>query len=247
MFEKLRNAVFWTDKFDEAWRHNSMFLKLPDIGWRWDRRIEEKRSFWREHGRRRQLTPSQAVFRAFEDIADTIYAEHADKERMQSTWVELAYAQYYAASTADWDGSWLSPDQRLAERWQPYYATYRAKREADKQDKQKRVEEIQSHRFDRKDIDEAWRKLLAGDVSRDVQAIWLHAEPPRKPGHDIASRAKVSVGDFVFWMVVLRDHGFMREEVVMDEHLYCNQRSWLEGRDNLDQDRKTLLGRLAGR
>ena len=95
-----------------------MFLKLPDIGWRWGKRIDEKKAYWREHGKKRQLTPSQAVFRAFEDIADTLYAEHPDKERMQSTWVELAQAQYYAASTADWDGPWIPPEQRLAERWQ---------------------------------------------------------------------------------------------------------------------------------
>lgn len=247
MFERLRHNLFWHDKFDEAWRHNSMFLKLDDVGWRWGQRIEEKKAYWREHGKRRQLSPSQAVFRSFEDIADTIYAEHPDKEQMQSTWVELAYAQYYAASTADWDGPWVPAEQRIGERWRPYYATYRDKREAEKQEKKQRAEEVQSHRFDRKEIDDAWQKLLAGDVSRDLKAIWLHAEPPRKPAHQIATRANVSMRDFVFWMVVLRDHALLREEVVMDEHLYCNQRSWLEGRENLDQATKKLLDQLAGR
>jgi hypothetical protein len=247
MFDKLRNAVFWTDKFDEAWRHNSMFLKLPDVSWRWDKRIAEKKAYWREHGKKRQLSPRQAVFRAFEDIADTLYLEHPDKDRMQTTWLELAYAQYYAAATADWDGPWVPPEQRLAERWQPYYATYHSKREADKQDKEQRAKEIQSYRFERKEIDTAWNRLMDGDVSRDLQAMWLHSGPPRKPAHQIASRAKMSMRDFVFWMVVLREQGFMSEEVVLDEHLYCNQRSWLEGRDNLDKGRKDLLDRLAGR
>ena len=242
---RFRNVLFWRNSFDKAWDHNSIFMKLPDIGWRWGRRIEEKRSFWREHGKRQQLSPSQAVFRGFEDIANTIYEEHDDKEQMQSTWLELANAQCYAAHLADWNGPRVPVEQRLSERWQTYYAVYRAKYDADIEDKKRRASEVQSHRFDRKEIDEAWQRLLAGEVSRDVQAIWLHAEQ-RRPAHQIASRAKVTIRDFVFWMVVLRDHGFMREEVVMDEHLYCNQRSRQENRENRDHATKTLLDKLAG-
>ncbi|CAH2399815.1 hypothetical protein MES4922_220072 [Mesorhizobium ventifaucium] len=49
-------------------------------------------------------------------------------------------------------------------------------READKWDKEQRTNEIQSYRFDRPLIDEGWQKLVSGDVSRDVQAIWLHSD-----------------------------------------------------------------------
>ncbi|CAH2399817.1 hypothetical protein [Mesorhizobium ventifaucium] len=128
MFERIRNSVFWHDKFDQTWQHNSMFLKLPDIGWRRGRRIDEKKAYWRVHGKRMQLSPSQAVYRAFEDIADTIFVEHDNKERMEATWVELAQALYYAAGTADWEGPYVSAEQRLSPRWQPYYQRYRAKR-----------------------------------------------------------------------------------------------------------------------
>ena len=243
MFNRLQNALFWHNKFDDRWRHCSMFLRLPDIGWR----IEEKRSYWREHGKSQRLKPDQAVFRALEDIANSIYAEHSDRERMQATWLELAYAQYYAASSSEWDGQWVPPESRLSDRWKSYYAAHCVKRENEQRDKKHRAAEVQSHRFNRELVDEAWIKLLEGDVDREVKSIWRHSVPPRKSAHEIASQANVSIKDFVFWMVVLRDHGLMSEEIVLDEHLYCNQQSWLESCKNLGQEEKLLLDILSDR
>ncbi len=84
---------------------------------------------------------------------------------MQSTWLELAYAQYYAASLSDWDGQWVPPESRLSERWKSYYAAYQAKREDELRDKKYRATEVESHRFNRELIDEAWTQLLEGDVA----------------------------------------------------------------------------------
>ena len=65
---------------------------------------------------------------------------------------------------------------------------------------------------------------------------------PRKSGHAIAKAADVPLKDFVFWMVVFRDHGWMSEDVVQGEHLYANREAYLRGHANLGEDMKELLG-----
>jgi hypothetical protein len=57
--------------------------------------------------------------------------------------------------------------------------------------------------------------------------------------------AGVSLKDFVFWMIVFRDHGWMSENVVIDEHLYVNQEYFLKSHKLLGADMKRLLDRLS--
>ena len=238
----LQNLVFWDEKFGQAWRSCWRSQALLEVGFGWSRRVDEKRSYWREHGRKQELTPNQAVFKAVEDIANSIYIEHSDRERMQSTWLELALIQKTAADSAKLDGQQVLSGTRLSDRWQTYYAAYCAKREEERSEKDRRAAEVQSHRFDRDAIDDAWHNLLAGNLSDEVRSIWLHSGSPRKTAHEIATQANVSIRDFVFWMVVLRDHGLMYEDIVWNEVLYSN----CEDRKNLDREVKLLVDRLAG-
>lgn len=224
-----------------------MYIKLNELDWRWSKRIEEKREYWREHGRNYKLTPDEAAYNALEDLANTVYVDHSGKDTMDSTWVELAQALYYASPLITSDGKYVPPKERLQERWRPYYEKYRLNQDAIKRDKESRANEIQSHRFDQDLLNEAWNKLIIGEVSGEVCAIWRCSGAPRKTGHQIATAAGVTLRDFVFWMVVFRTHGWMTEEVVMDEHLYCNQQRFLIGRENLNESMTKLLETLAGK
>lgn len=74
-----------------------------------------------------------------------------------------------------------------------------------------RAEEIRSYRFQKESVREAWEKLMAGKAPDDARRVWQAMPNSVETAHEIAKEAGVSVETFVFWMVVFRDAGLVRE------------------------------------
>ncbi len=245
MFRKLKQALTWDSDFDEAWRRHIDGLPSGKEHWSWTRRIAEKKAYWREQGKRNHITPTEAVCTALTEIIDGIYAETRDRKDMHDTFANFAGALHFALSL-DYEGKpYVRPEDRLPERWKPFYEENRRRREAKKADLKQRANEIQEHRFQREEIDVAWKRLLSGDVPDEARRIWKASGSPRKGGHAIASAAGVSLKEFIFWMIVFRDHGWMSEDVVIDEHLYANREYFLKSHKSLGSEMKALLVRLS--
>ncbi|MER9202938.1 hypothetical protein NKH74_27745 [Mesorhizobium sp. M0933] len=183
------------------------------------------------------MTANGAAYTGLLEVIDGIYAETRDRKDMQDVFVAFAGELYYATIENYEGGPYVPPEQRLPDRWKPFYETYRSRRNEKEADLKQRADEIGEHRFPREEIGAAWNRLMSGDVPDEVRRIWKASSPPRKSGHAIAKAAGVQLKDFVFWMVVLRDHGWMSEDVVQGEHLYANQEAFLRGRPNLGDDR----------
>ena len=76
---------------------------------------------------------------------------------------------------------------------------------------EERAEEVRSYRFQKESVREAWEKLRAGKAPDDARRIWQAMPNTVETAHEIAEEAGVSVETFVFWMVVFRDAGLVRE------------------------------------
>ncbi|RWF21269.1 hypothetical protein [Mesorhizobium sp.] len=244
MFRKLKQALTWDSDFDSAWRRVES-LPSGSESRTWTRRIAEKKAYWREQGKRQKMTANGAAYTGLLEVIDGIYAETRDRKDMQDVFVAFAGELYYATIENYEGGPYVPPEQRLPDRWKPFYETYRSRRNEKEADLKQRADEIGEHRFPREEIGAAWNRLMSGDVPDEVRRIWKASSPPRKSGHAIAKAAGVQLKDFVFWMVVLRDHGWMSEDVVQGEHLYANQEAFLRGRPNLGDDMKALLENLS--
>jgi hypothetical protein len=164
---------------------------------------------------------------------------------MHDTFVSFAGALHFALSLKYEGKPYVRPEDRLPERWKPFYEENRRRREAKKADLKQRADEIQEHRFQREEIDDAWKRLLSGDVPDEARRIWKASGSPRKSGHAISSAAGVSLKDSAFWMIVFRQHGWMSENIVVDEHLYANQEHFLNSHQSLGADMRRLLDRLS--
>jgi len=245
MFRKLKQALTWDSDFDEAWRRHIDGLPSGKEHWSWSRRIAEKKAYWREQGKRNRITATEAVCTALSEIIDGIYSETCDRKDMRDTFVAFAGALHFALSLDTEGKPYVRPDDRLPERWRPFYEENKRRREAKKADLKSRAAEIQEHRFQREEINDAWKGLLSGDVPDEARRIWKASGSPRKSGHAIASAAGVSLKDFVFWMIVFRQHGWISEDVVVDEHLYANQEYFLKYHKSLGADMKRLLDHLS--
>jgi len=121
----------------------------------------------------------------------------------------------------------------IGERWVEYHQRYRDRREVEKTRKQSQTEKVLSHRFSVDHLEEAWLALLAGDVGSEPRSVWRAARS-RKSAHDIVKSSLVALDRTMFWLMVFRLHSLVTEEVVMEEHLYCQ---------NVIRDR--LKGQLA--
>jgi hypothetical protein len=74
---------------------------------------------------------------------------------------------------------------------------------------------------------------------------WRSSAPPRSSAHAIATKAGVTVKEFVFWMVVLRQRGWIDEIVSYDgEQLYKNENGWLAETAKLPEEVRKLLNTL---
>jgi len=244
MFRELKRALTWDRDFDSGWRRHVEGLPSGSEHWTWSRRIQEKKAYWRERGKRDRMTAAGAVRTGLLEIIDGIYAETRDRSDMYDVFVGFA-ASLYNATGDDYREPHIPTADRLTERWKPFHQEYRRRCEEKKADLGRRADELTAHRFSRDDIEAAWGRLLSGDVPDDTRRIWKAAASPRKSGHSIAEAAGVTIRDFVFWMVVFRDHGWMIEQIVIDEHLYVNQEYFLKSHQSLDADMKVLLERLS--
>ncbi|RWG50501.1 MAG: hypothetical protein EOQ62_04305 [Mesorhizobium sp.] len=244
MFRKLKQALTWDSDFESAWRRVES-LPSGSESWTWSRRIAEKKAFWREQGKRRKMTANAAAYAGLLEVMDGIYSESRDRKDMQDVFVEFAAVLYYATIEHYDGGPYVLPEDRLPDRWKPFYEIYRNRRNDKEADLKKRADEIGEHRFPREEIGAAWNRLMSGDVPDEVRRIWKASSPPRKSGHAVAKAAGVPLKDFVFWMVVLRDRGWMSEDVVQDEHLYGNKEAFLQSHPSLGEDMKALLKDLS--
>lgn len=129
MFGKLRQAVFWKDDFQTEWRITVEGLKLGDAYPQWNRRFEEKKAYWLLRGKRDGLSPKQAVYEGLLEIADGVYRETREQRNMEETYVQFAKALYYALVQIVPEGKWIPAEERIPERWRPYYEISRQKKD----------------------------------------------------------------------------------------------------------------------
>ena len=221
-----------------------MFLNIGEVDRKWNRRIEEKKSYWGDYGKLRGFTPGRAVYEAFLEIANELHSENHEKYGMEVTWKDLAYALAYASDWANDPGEFKTTEEILPPLWLNFYKQYRQEEAAKNVIKKKKHDEVASHKFTREQIENGWTMICEGNLPEEVKRIWRNSGPPRSSAHVIAEKAGVSIRDFVFWMVVFRQNGMMSEQMLYDEHLYCNEESWLLDREKLPDNLKSILKNL---
>lgn len=214
MFDIIKNTLLWKQTFDSCFSSGMSAAAFAPFDCR---RLQEKRAFWREQGRPRyNLTPNEASFRAFREFADEYYFENRNRPDIGKTFEELANALEWAAPYFDRNGKYCERETFLSDRWKDYFDQYKKRRKAEEET----FNEVLTHRFSKDEIDEAWNRICSGDIPNEAVRIWQAADK-EKIAHDIVSDAKVSVRDFVFWMVVFREHHLMMEkQYAVIQHRY---------------------------
>jgi hypothetical protein len=132
MFKAIRNQFMWNDDFDREWRLvGERFVDNKDVPIRWERRLREKKAYWRENGKRQKMSVSHAIFQALIEIADELYREEAQNPRLGGVWPRLADRLYFAATTLGHVPGIPVPINRLPDRWRDFYEQYRTTKGSD--------------------------------------------------------------------------------------------------------------------
>lgn len=218
MFQRLKNIFCWRTQFDSEWKAASTFFEIINFKHYSHNKIKEKKYLWREE-KGRHYSPGRAVFSAYEEFCNEYYAQHKGEPNIEKDFLEMGHALEYAAPKYDEDGNDLHPMTYFDQRWQDYAERGRVHHEAEKARKRRSAKEIESLRFKPSEIDAAWERLISDDIPEEASRIWFHSFP-KKPGHDIANEAGVSIRDFVFWMCVFRQHLGFVEVLISGTHLY---------------------------
>lgn len=236
--EDRRHAQAYQERsFDSHFESGMIFFRPFDC-----RRLREKRSYWREQGKSSGLTPDEASFRAFKEFADEYYQEnHTRPDDAINDFETFAYALEYAAPSFDRDGKYKERRTFLSTRWSAYLDKYNEKRGVE----EKTFEEVLRYKFPREEIDAAWGDLLRGDIPDEAIRIWQAAGGfPGQIAHSIVSIAQVSVREFVFWMVVFREHRLMTEHQFGAQHRYESKYLSSKPSDGLDERTLKIVARL---
>lgn len=241
MFSSIKRALTWDNDFERSWDKDrfrnwlddsSVFERRGDFGG-WGRQLEGAKAMHKRRGKASGKSPQLAAYEGFREVANAFYATYQDHPNMNVHWMLMAHGLYHCASGIFEEG--YDPKGRLGDLWRPHYEKYEAEEAAEK----KRLEEVLSHTFKWPEINEARSGLQGGNIPDTAERIWLHIPPENEPhtAHEIAKRALVSIRDFVFWSVVFREHGILKERA--DRHPYLRSKRhvysrWYDDlRDNL--------------
>ena len=217
MFDFLKNTILWKQTFDSEFESGFWAFRQFD-----NRRLAEKRAYYRERGQGQGMTPAEAAFRTYEEFADEYRREIRDDRNAEKTIQQLAGALEAAAPYQDRNGNYKPKRDFLPKHWHAPLDAHRALQAEESEARKVLAEEIRSFRFLREEINAAWANALAGDVPSAAKRVWRWVDRPRVP-HEIAESMEVPLRDVMFWLIVFREHLLMTERVHADVHKFSKE------------------------
>lgn len=194
----VRNTFLWSSTFDDECRHMSFLSHAVRL--LGSRRVDEKKSYWRQHGGRR-FTPQEAALQLRDELADVLLeASHTD-EHIRSRLGEVAHSIALMAPSADKRQAF----QSLPAEWWTIYMDHIAHENA----RYAVYRDVVDATFSPDELETAWQRLLQPDMPDAVRRLW-GASWERTHVADLVKTTGLTARDMALWMRVLVDHDLGR-------------------------------------
>lgn len=229
--EKIKRSICWDSDFDRSWGSGIYIPDEEDYHWlSWDKKIEEKRLYWKQHGKQMGYLAQEAAFKGNLEVANEFYDKFKeDYEYLLVVGKDLRQrlpVNMYVESMDKLDV--LSDDKwrvRVPEHWMN---VFRKLHDLDEL-KKARCEEVLEILPDKSLIVKKWEDFLSDKPDQQAQILlsYLRENSPKDytyfTAHELVERTGLSLQDTVLWLFVFKHGGLIHHPTMSNfrEPAFC--------------------------